>query len=1053
MNRYNLIELLGNAFAHGEVDALVPHMSDNCQYLSEYANKSFSSAGEIAERMNYVYSQLSETNSYSYKIVNLDIIADFSELKKQFAKDKESTLCEFGLLLYQFSKAHPVAIAVVVLNSEEKICNIILSRNKSLFDVEFYGEKIEMDSPYDTPATVKPLTSHDRQVKDLQKAFSGQQPEEIPYDDSEVYIWRKADKFAMDWLENNGYYVSESDVLDDCIGYLCNRYGHEYAVYMYAYGKEQTTHLDGKYCSKLKKHPYSKNRTILIVYLNVKRFMDGDEVAYNVYKYGDSEDNNIELWCLGDINGKPIIQYYPKKEMVDRIYELIYAFNHDSLDVYDNIICNSNPSFNGYDSQGITCNEAFYCALQELHQKYGTMKIGYVRYNDVVYSQVPYLDNYGFFGFSADKENRITRIYSCPFDGGKRAVTEFIKTDIRENENMYTHIPKLVNVEPMLPDSYERFALKLLFENGECKKYVLPIETASENDEVIRYCNHAFTDRIWNSAEIVNSAKSEYRYYPPRGQAIKFKNGFCLSTHFCYLNSVAYAEPIACNDTIYEDDSIKINRLWKWKVNAIHQDKETGLIKALIAGMAFNFRGISTLATLDGKRLTCLDFDYIDSFKDGLAVIGINGKGYGYINTAGKIVIPAKYENAGEFNNGKARVKRDDEWYLIDKAGNEIPIQSTFKNRYEEVGDFYEGLCRVSTLKLDLMDLAYYSDYHDIAGMWGYINEEGIEVIPPQYIYAMDFNDGIAIVCKGKWTRDEKYDNKQNSGRYLAEEELWGAIDKTGKEVIPCIFDEIKEFWDVTDVYMAHYGGWKGGKWGVIDKNGNWVAKPVFNEINYEYADGLFSFYADDSNEEDLLGIYDIKQQKVIFEPQFSDVSFIDNSNITVEVYDEKLKRNIQKIIDLNGNELFPSVYSSIHTFKETYEVVISDENGEKHGLIDKKGNIILPCKYDLPWNRISYDKRLMVYISDRKQGLVDFDDKIIIPPVYHEIYGLDNPVLTVRDGDKDNYLEGLIKHDGTTVISPRYKYIRWCKENYILCSNGRECEVLKLIIKDAHSR
>lgn len=1050
MKQYNLMKILGNAFVRGECDKLAPHLAEKCQYVSEYAHRSYSSADRILQHMKDIYSRLNETNAYTYKIVKLESIADIAEAEEEFAVENGFFLCECALLLYQFSKKHPAAVVVATMDEEWKIYNITLSRSKFLFDIVFHGEKIENDSPLDTPATVTPLTPRDCQVRALQSAFSGQNLEERLYDDNEVYIWRKADEFAKEWLKNHGYFLQESDVLDDCVGYLCNRNGYEYAVYVYAYGKEKTTQLDGEYCSKLKQHPYAKNRTVLMMYLNVRRYMSGDEVEYEVSNYDCNKNQQIELWSLGDINGKPAILYYPRKEMVDRTYELMYAFNREALDVYDDIICAQNPSFEGYDAPGITFNKAFYYNLQDLHKSYGNMKIGYVRYNDVVYSEAPYLENYGFFGFIVDDENRITRVYTCPFDGGDKPVAEFIKTDKREDDNMYSHVPKLIQAETLLPVMHERFALKLLFDNGECKKYVLPVNAENENDEVVKYCGHVFTDKIWNSAEMVASVESEYRDYPSRGQAIKFKNDFSLSAHFCYQNSKDYREPMICNDTVYEDDDIKINRLWKWNVKSIHYDEEAGIIRALIRGAAFNFDGISTVANLDGCRLTSLDFDYLDNFKEGLALIGIEDQGYGYINTEGKIVIPAKYDNADEFNNGKAKVKKDGKWYFIDKSGIETSIESTFEKKYEEVGEFYEGLCRVSTLKLRFMDLAYHSDYEGIAGTWGYVDENGTEVIPPQYIYANDFNDGIAIVCKGKWTRDEKWNNKYNSGRYWTEQELWGAIDKTGKEVIPCIFDEIKEFWDVTEVYMAHFGGWDNGKWGVIDKKGNWIAEPIFEDIGYEYENGLFTFYAEDKWSDDvLLGIYDAKQNKVLFEPQFLEVDFIEDGNIKVEVYDETLNRNIEKIINRNGEDLFPSVYSSIYTWREPYEVVIRDENGSRHGLIDKKGKVILPCKYDLSWNGIHYGKKLMVFESDKKQGIIDFDDNIIVPALYHEIHGMDKPLLTVRVGDKDNYLEGLIKHDGAKVLEPKYKRICWCKENYLLCSFNGECEVLQYVKKN----
>ena len=117
--------------------------------------------------------------------------------------------------------------------------------------------------------------------------------------------------------------------------------------------------------------------------------------------------------------------------------------------------------------------------------------------------------------------------------------------------------------------------------------------------------------------------------------------------------------------------------------------------------------------------------------------------------------------------------------------------------------------------------------------------------------------------------------------------------------------------------------------------------------------------------------------------------------------------------------------------------------------VIDKKGNVILPCKYDLSWNGIHYDKKLMVFKCNKKQGLIDFDDNIVVPAIYLEIHGIDDPLLTVRDGEKDNYLEGLIKHNGAKVLEPKYECICWCKDNYLLCSFNGECEVLQYVKKN----
>ena len=52
---------------------------------------------------------------------------------------------------------------------------------------------------------------------------------------------------------------------------------------------------------------------------------------------------------------------------------------------------------------------------------------------------------------------------------------------------MYDSFPQLKAVSALPAVPTERFALKLLFENGECRKYVLPIPSADEDKEVLQY--------------------------------------------------------------------------------------------------------------------------------------------------------------------------------------------------------------------------------------------------------------------------------------------------------------------------------------------------------------------------------------------------------------------------------------------------------------------------------------------------------------------------------------------------------------------------------------
>ena len=1052
MSKYELTDLLGRAFVYGEVDALAAHLSPDCEYVSDYAHRTMKTAEEIIERMKFVYSNLTGESRYSYKIVSLDDI-----LRGRKHEDLNTAegirVNAHGLLLYQFSDKYPVAVVVFMIRDDGMIKSILLSRNTDWFNIDFFMDESDSDSPADIPSTVQPLTPHDRQVKELRRAFSGQHLDDIPEEITrKPYIWKKADEFIKSWLKQSGYSVMESQIFDDCIGYRCNREGYAYTVYMYAYGKEKTAQLDGDYCKKLLCLELSKDSTVLVVYLNVKRFRSGEEIAYKVCHYGGNENESPELWQVTEVNGKPILKFFPRKELMDATYRLMYAFNHDSLDVYDCIITEKNPAFRGVTDPGTFMNRAFYTSLRSLHKEYGDMKYGYVRYNDVVYSGTPYLEGYGFFGFRVDNDtDRILEITAHPFDDRKERVAEFIKTEEKENDTWFSDFPRLVNAEALPPVTTERFALELTFDNGEIKKYVLPIPDEVEKDEVVSYMDHVFTDKIWKSASVVERRDAEISGYAQRGASVEFKNGFYISGYLCYQESEAYSEPTILNEVVFEDASQKIERLWRWNAKALWEDEETGILRVLLSGTAFNYHGKSTYATRDGKRLCSINFDYAGAFHEGLAEVGKNGYGIGFVDRNMNFAIPMLYRQSHEFNGGRAKVNRDGRWIFIDKTGKEIGLTATgVDSKYQDVGNYSEGMCKVSTLKLRQMDLAYHSDNESIAGMWGFVNEAGEETIVPQFIYAEDFSNGIAIVCKGEWTIDKKWDNKYNTGRYWTEEELWGAIDKTGKTVIPFIFDEIKHFDDTEDVFMAHYGGWDEGRWGVIDNQGNWLAEPAFGDIDYKYHDGLFAFYKEiNAGDDSLLGIYDIKQKRAIFEPQFYDVSFGEDEWIEVVVFDQQLGRRVEKLIDRNGNERFHSIYTSIYTWEKPYEVVIRDENGARHGLIDENGNVILPCEHDTPWSGISYKRKRLIFNEGERQGIKDFDGNTVVPPVYHEIYGVDKPLLIVKSGEENNYKEGLITHDGTIVVPAVYGSIRWCSDGYIVCRRDGNCEMLRYTKKE----
>lgn len=103
-----------------------------------------------------------------------------------------------------------------------------------------------------------------------------------------------------------------------------------------------------------------------------------------------------------------------------------------------------------------------------------------------------------------------------------------------------------------------------------------------------------------------------------------------------------------------------------------------------------------------GKVVIPAKYDYAEDFSEGFAAVGLQNLGgritMGFINTVGKAITPMKYEYVEKFSEGLALVKLNDKYGFIDKTGKEfIPLKydsaESFENGKALVelnGDYYD---------------------------------------------------------------------------------------------------------------------------------------------------------------------------------------------------------------------------------------------------------------------------------------------------------------------------------------------------------------------------
>lgn len=786
LERY-LLGILGNALCCNQLERLCQVMDENCAYRSDYSAEKRYGIPDITGFIREVSNNLTEDTAYQYELVPAceEIIEEAQEDLPVIFKG------EWCGRLYQAD----ALVAVMFLRHDKhgNITDILLSRD---------GDRLKSFSKNSSPET------EEKAYKDvdaiLRQRFGEEDPifrmrhDKITAADKEgVYIWQKADAFIQSWFRENRYRLDDTEIFDDCIGYACTRRGEKYAVYVYAYGERKTTMLDGEYCAKLREHGLSKDCTILILYLHVTaEENDNGETNFFVGQYNSKEDEP-EVWKLGWIGDRSVLLFYPSKETVDLIHRLEAAYNAQRIDILkalfseDIEVCDMKRS--------VFMRESAYSALACCYQLHGTMKTGYVRFNDVTYNEVPYIEDYCYVSFSTNKQNRIQRIVLKPMNETNQALyatdnyrsyRELYKTGTALMYHPMDDVPALEKAEFLSPSPTSRFSILLWYANGETRRY--DAHGDFEDEEAVKWLDHTFTDKIFRNGKISNSVYAErtwlHKSYPEPYAGIEFINGAGLFGVELYHGSYPVGE------FKYSDgeDSFLSN--------------DFGNDESFCVGHIDNMDPANPLYLFDKSRKIAR-------------------------------TLPAQYQKT--------------------------PILI-----YPDCGGYSEGLLMVSTM--GEMNLQYYHDKDGCAGMWGWLDTDFQTVIAPKYVFAENFRNGRAIVCKGEWSTVEKDGKLQ----YWCEKESWGVINQQEQELVPCQFDELHEIDGTSRLYFVHEGGWENGHCAIYDVQEqksilkldfNFDMVYMFNECFVAEGDILVFVNHLPGEEKDILYAYDLHSKQYLF--------------------------------------------------------------------------------------------------------------------------------------------------------------------------------------------
>jgi hypothetical protein len=205
---------------------------------------------------------------------------------------------------------------------------------------------------------------------------------------------------------------------------------------------------------------------------------------------------------------------------------------------------------------------------------------------------------------------------------------------------------------------------------------------------------------------------------------------------------------------------------------------------------------------------------------------------YGYIDKTGKLVIPAQFDVALPFHNGRAYVRIAQRWGIIDKAGNwimkpilEEPEVNYVDNEYAA----YEYHPDYVPAHFENAEPFVFSENMGIIykfGKYGFVNAAGKIIVAPMYDQVKAFSSGLAAVRAG---------------------DKWGFIDKTGKLVIPLKFSEAFPFAEgvalvrheiISENDEENTSEYDRERFGFIDTKGNWIIPPMYQNAT-SFSEGV----------------------------------------------------------------------------------------------------------------------------------------------------------------------------------------------------------------------
>ena len=398
-------------------------------------------------------------------------------------------------------------------------------------------------------------------------------------------------------------------------------------------------------------------------------------------------------------------------------------------------------------------------------------------------------------------------------------------------------------------------------------------------------------------------------------------------------------------------------------------------------------------------------YDDFGEYSEGMIPVVKDNK-YGYINTDGEECVPCIYDKVFSFKNGLARVSKDNKYGFINVKGDLI-VPFIYDNAYD-----FDDIGLANVCKGDL---------------WGFIDVYGNDVISCKYDYDSQMNNS------GVW-KNSAYLN-YTSGLYIYKKTgcrwdnngvavilnggLFGVIDKSGRQIIPCKYLSIDiDFNGSEEIFVVKELNEQGEmKYGMVDNNEKILLPSKYDEIG-KISEGVVTVKKD--NKYTYWSIFG----GFLWSLEYEKVSEFSNGIACVK------QNGKYMYINKFEKKVLPQVYDDASIFSDLGLAVVKG-NG-KYGCINRDGIYVIPAEYDYIY---SFEEGFALAKKNQKFGVINMKGDVVIP------FEFDNIILNIKEGLScvlKNKKYGFADNSGKMVVPCIYDYAENFKDGLAKVIKGR---------------